>query len=306
MMNSINKALKKYWQLYTLLMLPLTALIVFNYVPMVGLQIAFKDYRIQDGMRDSMWVGLEQFARFFNAYQFWKVLRNTIILSLYAILAAFPFPILFALCLNIITRERYKKTVQTIVCMPHFISVMVLVGILMQILHPMTGVYGSLIRSLTGSTPSDPMAKPALFPHLYVWSGVWQGFGYNSIIYTAALTNVSSELHEAAQIDGASRLQRVRHVDVPAILPTIVIMLILRTGHVMSIGFEKAYLMQNNLNISSSEIISTFVYKRGLGSGSGNDYSYSAAIGMFNSLVNLLLIVVVNSISSRLGETSLW
>jgi putative aldouronate transport system permease protein len=306
MVTSIRNALKKYWQLYTLLMLPLTALIIFSYVPMVGLQIAFKDYRIQDGMRNSLWVGLGQFESFFNAYQFWKVLRNTIVLSLYAILAAFPFPIMFALCLNIVTRERYKKVVQTIVCMPHFISVVVLVGILMQILHPMTGVYGSLMRSLTGTTPNDPMANPTLFPHLYVWSGVWQGFGYNSIIYTAALTNVSAELHEAAQIDGASRFQRVRHVDIPAILPTIVSMLILRTGHVMSIGFEKAYLMQNNLNISSSEIISTFVYKMGLGSGASNDYSYSAAIGMFNSVVNLLLIVIVNSISSRLGETSLW
>lgn len=306
MRHILQKYIKPYWQLYSLLCLPLAALVIFNYVPMAGLQIVFKNYKIQNGMHGSEWVGLKQFTRFFEAYQFLTVLKNTIIVSLYSVFASFPFPILFALTLNVVTGKRYKKVVQTIVCMPHFISVVVLVGMLMQILHPITGVYGTIVRSLTGVTPSDPMGSPTVFPHLYVWSGVWQGFGYGSIIYTAALTNVSAELHEAAQIDGANRFQRVIHVDLPAIAPTIVIMMILRTGRVMSIGFEKAYLMQNDLNISASEIISTFVYKKGLGSGASNDYSYSAAISMFNSLVNLILITVVNYISSRVGETSLW
>jgi len=231
---------------------------------------------------------------------------NTITLSLYAILAAFPFPILFALVLNTVEHPKLKKTVQTITYMPHFISVVVIVGMMMQIFHPMAGLYGRFMHALTGEIPSDLFANPKAFPHLYVWSGVWQGFGYNSIIYIAALTNVSAEIHEAAEVDGASRFQRVIHVDFPALLPTITIMLILRMGSIMSIGFEKTYLMQNSLNLSRSEIISTFVYKKGLGAGASNDYSYSTAIGMFNSVVNLILISSVNWFSRRVSETSLW
>ena len=190
--------------------------------------------------------------------------------------------------------------------MPHFISTVVIVAMLMQLFHPMNGLYGKLMQALTGQMPADLFAQPSAFPHLYVWSGVWQGFGYNSIIYLAALTNVSPDLHEAAEVDGASRLQRLIHVDFPALLPTITIMLILRMGAIMSIGFEKTYLMQNSLNLSRSEIISTFVYKKGLASGAANDYSYSAAVGMFNSVVNLVLIVGVNWISRKISENSLW
>lgn len=251
-------------------------------------------------------MGLKNFQKFFTAYQFKNVMVNTLTLSFYALLAAFPFPILFALVLNVIERRRFKKVVQTITYMPHFISIVVLVGMLMQVLHPLVGIYGKVVMALTGEMASDLFADPKMFKHLYVWSGVWQGFGYNSIIYIAALTNVSAELHEAAEVDGASRFQRVIHIDFPALVPTIVIMLILRMGSIMSIGFEKTYLMQNSLNISASEIISTFVYKKGLGAGVGNDYSYSTAIGMFNSVVNLILITTVNFISRRVSETSLW
>lgn len=306
MLNKLRKKYVPYWQLYVFLLLPVIYILVFAYWPMFGLQIAFKKFTIVKGIWDSPWVGFKNFIKFFNAYQFESVMVNTLTLSLYALLAAFPFPILFALVLNVVEKQRFKKVVQTITYMPHFISVVVLVGMLLQIFHPMVGLYGKFMTALTGQIPADLFANPKAFKHLYVWSGVWQQFGYNSIIYIAALTNVSAELHEAAEVDGASRFQRVLHIDFPAIVPTVVIMLIMRMGTILSIGFEKTYLMQNDLNLSASEIISTFVYKKGLGAGVGNDYSYSTAIGMFNSVVNLILITTVNFIAGKVGETSLW
>lgn len=306
MLKKLRMKYAPYWQLYVFLLLPVAYILIFAYGPMFGLQIAFKKFSIVTGIWDSPWVGLKNFTKFFNAYQFTNIMYNTLSLSIYAILAAFPFPILFALMLNTIEHEKLKKTVQTITYMPHFISTVVIVAMLMQLFHPMNGLYGKLMQALTGQMPADLFAQPSAFPHLYVWSGVWQGFGYNSIIYLAALTNVSPDLHEAAEVDGASRLQRLIHVDFPALLPTITIMLILRMGAIMSIGFEKTYLMQNSLNLSRSEIISTFVYKKGLASGAANDYSYSAAVGMFNSVVNLVLIVGVNWISRKISENSLW
>lgn len=306
MLKKLRMKYAPYWQLYVFLLLPVAYILIFAYWPMFGLQIAFKKFSIVTSVWDSPWVGLKNFTKFFNAYQFTNIMYNTLSLSIYAILAAFPFPILFALMLNTIEHEKLKKTVQTITYMPHFISTVVIVAMLMQLFHPMNGLYGKLMQALTGQMPADLFAQPSAFPHLYVWSGVWQGFGYNSIIYLAALTNVSPDLHEAAEVDGASRLQRLIHVDFPALLPTITIMLILRMGAIMSIGFEKTYLMQNSLNLSRSEIISTFVYKKGLASGAANDYSYSAAVGMFNSVVNLVLIVGVNWISRKISENSLW
>ena len=201
---------------------------------------------------------------------------------------------------------RYKKIIQTVTYMPHFISVVVLVGMIIQIFHPMMGLYGYFYGLFhNGAHPADLMGNSNAFPHLYVWSGIWQGFGWGSIIYMAALASVSMELHEAAEIDGASRFQRVLHVDLPAILPTVTIMLILRAGQVMSVGFEKAFLMQNSLNLRSSEVISTYVYKVGLASAT-SDFAFSTAIGMFNSVVNMLMIVMVNALSRKLSETSLW
>ncbi|MBQ2955432.1 MAG: sugar ABC transporter permease [Clostridia bacterium] len=304
--KKLFKSYKQHWQLFVFLIIPVAYILIFAYWPMFGLQIAFKKFSIVKGIAGSPWVGMKNFIKFFNAYQFEQVITNTLTLSLYALIAAFPFPIIFALVLNVVENAKYKKIVQTITYMPHFISIVVLVGMLMQIFHPMVGLYGKFYKAITGEMATDLFSKPAMFKHLYVWSGVWQGFGYNSIIYIAALTNVSGELHEAAEVDGASRFQRVIHIDFPALVPTIVIMLILRMGSIMSIGFEKTYLMQNSLNISASEIISTFVYKKGLGAGVGNDYSYSTAIGMFNSIVNLILITTVNTISRRVSETSLW
>lgn len=293
-------------QLYLFMLIPFAYIIIFAYVPMYGLQIAFKSFKPKLGIWGSPWVGFDQFVKFFKSYQFSRVVPNTLILSFYAIIAAFPIPIVYALMLNSLTNDRFKKVTSNITNLPHFISVVVTVGILTQVFNPRTGLYGSIVMSLTGAYPSDPFKSAENFRHFYVWSGVWQNFGWDSIIYTAALAAVSPEQHEAAQIDGASRFQRVLHVDLPAILPTIVIMMILRCGKVMSVGFEKVWLLQNSLNLNASEVISTYIYKMGIASTGTTDYSYSTAIGFFNSAINLILISLVNWVSKKVGETSLW
>jgi putative aldouronate transport system permease protein len=306
MVQGIQKKYGRYWQLYLFLVLPAAYSVIFAYIPMFGVQIAFKKFTILGGIWGSPWTGLANFKKFFNSYMFSRVIGNTLRISLYEIIAGFPFPVIFALCLNTIENRRYKKALQTITYMPHFISVVVVVGILMQIFHPLNGVYGSVVKSLTGQTAADLFGKPGAFPHLYVWSGIWQSFGWSSIIYVASLTSVPEELYEAARVDGASRFKMIFHVDLPALAPTITILLILRLGAVMSLGFEKAWLMQNSLNLRTSELISTYVYKQGLAAGGPTDFSYAAAIGLFNSAVNLLLIVMVNKTANKLSETSLW
>ena len=293
-------------QLYLFMLIPLIQLFIFHYMPMYGLTIAFKNFKPALGIWGSQWVGFDQFTKFLKSYQFGRIVPNTLILSLYTILASFPIPIIFALILNSMRGERFKKVTSTITQMPHFISTVVLVGIFMQIFNNRVGLYGNLVMRLTGSYPSDMFGSAANFRHIYVWTGVWQSFGWNAIIYTAALSGVSPDLHEAAQIDGATRFQRVLHVDLPCILPTIVIMLILRSGNVMSVGFEKVFLLQNSLNKSTSDVISTYVYTIGLSGSGTNNYSYATAINMFNSVINLILITLVNWISRKVGETSLW
>lgn len=304
--TKLRKIFRRDWQLYVFMLIPLIWVIIFCYAPMFGAQIAFRKYQPRLGIWDSPWVGFYQFKKFFNSYQFSRVMMNTVVISLYTILCSFPLPIIFALVLNSTRSHKFRTVTQTIVTMPHFISVVVLVGILLQIFNSRTGVYGTLMELITGAYPEDLFSKPANFRHMYVWSGVWQQFGWNSIVYIAALAAVSPELHEAAQIDGASRFQRMLHVDLPAILPTITIMLILRMGSVMTIGFEKVYLMQNSLNLTASEIISTYVYKVGLSSAGTTDLSYSTAIGLFNSAINLVLISVTNFIARKLGGNGLW
>lgn len=304
--TKLRKIFRRDWQLYVFMLIPLIWVIIFCYAPMFGAQIAFRKYQPRLGIWDSPWVGFYQFKKFFNSYQFSRVMMNTVVISLYTILCSFPLPIIFALVLNSTRSHKFRTVTQTIVTMPHFISVVVLVGILLQIFNSRTGVYGTLMESIIGAYPEDLFSKPANFRHMYVWSGVWQQFGWNSIVYIAALAAVSPELHEAAQIDGASRFQRMLHVDLPAILPTITIMLILRMGSVMTIGFEKVYLMQNSLNLTASEIISTYVYKVGLSSAGTTDLSYSTAIGLFNSAINLVLISVTNFIARKLGGNGLW
>ena len=293
------------WQLYLFLVIPVALTLIFRYYPMLGIQIAFKNFDYRLGIWGSPWVGLRHFGRFVKSYQFSRVLFNTLRLSLYGLIAGFPLPILFALLLNALPFKRYKKLVQTVTYMPHFISVVVMVGIISQLLNIHVGIYGQAYKAFTGTTAPDVLGIASAFPHVYVWSGVWQGLGFNSIIYVAALAGVDAELHEAAEIDGASLFQRVLHIDFPTILPTASIMLILACGNVLSVGFEKVYLMQNTLNQRTSEVISTYVYKVGMVTG-GGDFSFGTAVGMFNSIVNFALLMLVNFCTKKLGGNSLW
>lgn len=298
--------LKRDWQLYLFILIPVIYIIIFAYVPMGGLQIAFKDFAARKGIFGSPWVGFKHFNKFFHSAYFGRTVGNTLLLSAYSLACGWPLPILVALMLNCYKSQKVKNVTQTLITLPHFISVVVLVGMLFQLFSARNGIYGAAIYALTGSRPADPFATPTNFRHFYLWSGVWQDFGWGSIIYLAALAGVDPSLHEAATVDGASRFKRVLNVDLPAILPTIVIMLILRFGSIMSIGFEKVFLLQNDLNLSCSEVISTYVYKVGLSGGGKTDFSYATAIGFFNSVVNLVLIVVVNFIAGKVGNTSLW
>lgn len=293
------------WQIYLLLLLPVTYLIVFSYVPMSGLVLAFKKYNVNDGIWGSPWVGMKNFQRFFQSYKFRLVMKNTLVLSLYSLAVSFPIPILFALFLNALPGKRYKKIIQTVTYVPHFISTVVMVGLLFQILNNRNGIYGSLYTLITQKTAPNLLSDGSKFKHIYVWSGVWQSAGYNAIIYIAALAGVDQSLHEAAQIDGASRFQRIFYVDVPAILPTASIMLILAVGRIMNVGFEKVLLMQNSLNMNDSEIVSTYVYKVGLASGV-TDFSLSTAIGMFNSVINFILLLLANEGSKRLNGNGIF
>ena len=308
---SLNRFLmhfKRDWQLHLLILIPVAYMLIFHYVPMYGLQMAFRDYSATKGIADSTWVGLKWFLRFMDSAEFLEVLSNTVILSLYTIVVSFPLPIIFALMLNAMRSEKYKKIVQQVAYMPHFISTVVLVMLVSMVCSPVSGIYGNMFRLLGGEgIPRGFYTKPEAFRHLYVWSGVWQTLGWSTIIYTAALAGVSQELHEAAMIDGASRWQRVLNVDLPSIMPTVCIMLIMRFGQIMSVGFEKTFLMQSELNKGVSEVISTYVYNKGMG-GSMKDYSFGAAVGMFNSLVNCAMLLLVNKITAWLssGENSLF
>lgn len=298
----ISVEVKRHWQLYLMLVLPVTYLIIFAYLPMGGAVIAFKDYSIRGGIWGSEWVGLKHFKNFFTTPDFKNLMTNTLALSLYSLIISFPMPILLALAINEMRGRHYKKVVQMVTYLPYFISTVVLVGIMQNIFSVRTGLVNNIIM-LFGGKAVDFMGKPGLFRSLYVWSGVWQGMGYSAVIYIAALASVDISQTEAAIIDGAGRFARVWNVDIPAIMLTIVIQLILAVGSIMSLGFEKVYLMQNPVNMQTSEIISTFVYKRGL---INFQYSYATAVGLFNSVCNMVLIVLANMFSKRVNETSLW
>lgn len=294
---------RKNWSLYLLVSIPLAYLIIFRYIPMYGVQIAFRNYVPAKGITGSAWVGLKHFYKFINNYQFKQILWNTIAISLYQ-LVTFPLPIILAVLLNYVRREKFKKTVQMISYAPHFISTVVMVGIIIQFLDARSGAVNKIIVAFGGEAQNF-MAYPQYFRHIYVWTGVWQGIGYSSIIYIAALAGVSSELHEAAIIDGASIVKRIWYVDLPTILPTIAIMLILQCGSILSVGYEKIYLMQNSLNLSQSEIISTYVYKQGIASAIPQ-YSYSTAIGLFVSVINVIMLIIVNKTTDKLTGNSLF
>jgi multiple sugar transport system permease protein/putative aldouronate transport system permease protein len=272
---------------------------------MGGLIIAFKKYNFAKGIFGSPWVGFDNFRRFFESYKFSQVLTNTLTLSLYSLVITFPIPVIFALLLNALPLRRYQKIIQTITYNPYFISTVVMVGLIFQVLNNRNGLYGAIGMLLTNVMPPDILAEGKYFKHIFVWSAVWQSTGYSSIIYFAALSNVDPTLHEAALVDGATRFQRVLYVDIPCILPTASIMLILAVGGIMNVAFEKTLLMQNSLNLNYSEVISTYVYKVGLASGI-NDFSLSAAIGMFNSVINFILLLIANWGSKKLNGSGIF
>ena len=287
-----------------MIILPFLYFLLFEFGPLYGLVIAFRDYRSRAGIWGSKWVGLDKFDEFFRNRQWKNYVGNTISISLYSICVGFPVPIIFALMLHINERPVLKKITQNVSYMPHFISTVILIGILNQILSPFGGIYASIVTAL-GGTATDIRSSADAFPHLYQWSGTWQGMGWSAILYVAALAGGPMELHEAAKIDGASRVQRVLNVDLPSIIPTICIMLILRFGSIISVGHEKAYLMQTSDNLERSEIISTYVYKNGVG---GGKMSFGTAVGLMNSVINTCLIILVNAITNRLsdGENGLF
>ena len=298
-----GRGIRRNWGLYLLLLPAVVLLFCFNYLPMYGVQIAFKEFSPSQGIQGSPWVGLENFQKFFNSFQSKNLIWNTVSLSLYSLIAGFPFPIILALMVNQIRVKRFKQVLQVVTYLPHFISTVVMVGIMLILLSPSNGIYGNLARVFGVQNPTNIMGEASAFQHVYVWSDVWQHAGWDSIIYIAALAAVDPSLYEAATVDGASKIQRLWHIDLPFLIPTAVILLIMRAGNVMNLGFEKVYLMQNPLNTSISEVISTYVYKIGMIS---NQYSLSAAVNLFNTVINFVLLILVNGFSKKLGDTSLW
>ncbi len=288
--------------LYLFLLPALAYLIIFHYWPIYGAQIAFKDFKPGLGIIGSPWVGLKHFERFLTSYMFVTLIKNTLTISLYQIFAGLPFSILLAISLQYSFSKTFKKFAQTATYAPHFISQVVMVGIMLIFLSPQNGIINIIIKNL-GGDPVFFMGNPDLFKHIYVWSGVWQGVGWGSIIFLAVLTNVNPELHEAAKIDGANKLQRVWNIDIPVIMPTAIILLIMDMGKALSIGFEKIYLMQNDTNVMVSEVISTYTYKLGI---LNAEYSYTAAIGLFNNIINLTLLLIVNKLAKRFTDHSLF
>lgn len=297
-----GKELKRNWLLYLMILPPLIYLIIFAYLPMAGIQLAFKDFKVKQGIWGSPFVGFEHFQRFFSSYNFGLLLKNTIMISIYSLVVGFPIPIIFALMLNYLRLKKLKKTVQMLSYAPYFISTVVMCGMIIIILDPNTGVINRILQ-LLGLEAVNFMGRPELFKSIYVWSGIWQGMGWSSIIYIAALSGVDYELHEAAIVDGASKMKRIWHVDLPSIKPTITMLLILQIGSIMGVGFEKIFLLQNALNFSASDVISTYVYRVGL---VNSDYGYSTAVGLFNAVINLLFLVAANQTAKKLLNESLF
>ncbi len=295
------KKIRRHWELYVVMLPALIYLIIFKYVPMYGVVLAFKNFNLSQGILGSPWCGFQHFREFFSSYEFSRLLINTLGISIYNLVASFFPPIILAIALNYVTSKAVGKTVQMVTYMPHFISTAILVSILYQVLS-LNGIVNQTIKSLGGHAIYF-MGNAAMFKSIYVWSDVWQTTGYSAIIYLAALSSVNPELYEAAMMDGASIWQRIIHIDIPGIVPTAVILLILGCGKIVDVGYEKVYLMQNQLNTSTSEVISTYVYKIGLVS---MQYSYSTAINLFQSVISLIMVTLVNWVSRRVSDTSLW
>lgn len=302
--GNLWRRIARNWGLYLLLLPALTLLICFTYKPMYGVLIAFKEYKPIKGILGSAWADpwYKYFKKFFDSFQFKTTIRNTLVITLYSMLVMFPLPIILALGINQLKNRTYRKFFQTVTYMPHFISTVVMVGLLTLLLSPGSGLLGAICGMLGIKAPNF-LGQPSAFKHLYVWSDVWQHVGWDSIIYIAALSSVDPSLYEAATVDGATNLQKIKYVDIPMLVPTAVIMLIMRFGSLMSLGFEKVYLMQNDLNLTASEVISTYVYKIGI---INVQYSYSAAINLFSTVINFILLILVNQISKKVSDNSLW
>lgn len=299
--GALLKCIKRYYWLYLCILPMLVWFLIFHYAPMGGIVVAFKRYSGTKSIWESSWVGLKWFEEFFSSPYAFTVIKNTLVLSLYS-LSTFPLAIILALFFNEIRNARFKKIAQTVMYAPHFISTVVLVSMLQLFFSPQYGFINTIIKAL-GGQPYSFMIEAEAFPHMYVWSGVWQNLGWNCIIYVAALAGVDPGLHEAARIDGASRLQRIVHINLPTIMPTVIITLIMSVGSIMAVGTDKVLLMKNDLNISASEVIGTYVYERGLISG---EFGYATAVGLFTNVVNLILLLTVNRISAKVSDTSLF
>jgi len=300
--SQAQRAWRLHWQLYLLAIVPIAYFVIFKYIPMAFNVIAFKDYSPVLGPWGSEWVGLQNFRLLFANPVFAELLKNTVFLAFYLVLASFPIPILLAIALNEIRNGWFKRTVQMVTYAPYFISTVVVVSMTILVLSPRAGIVNEGL-GLFGIDPINFLGDPGYFRHIYVWSDVWQTAGYSAVIYMAALAGIDPALHESAKVDGATRLQRIRHIDLPGIMPTAVIILILGVGNTMAIGFEKAYLLQNDLNLAVSEIIPTYVYKTGL---INADFSMATAVGLFNSVINFVLLLVVNSAAKRITGNGLW
>lgn len=296
--------IKANWQLYVMLLIPFIYVVVFMYVPMFGVQIAFRDYLPVDGIWGSEWVGLKHFRRFFSNPQCWDIIKNTFIISVYTQLLNIPFPIILAIAFDYARGRLYKKTVQMVTFLPHFLSTVIVVSMMNLIFDNRTGIVNNLLELAFG-TKINFLGNPEYFRSMFVWSGIWQNVGWSSILYISALSGVDPQVHEAAIIDGANKLRRIWHIDLTAIRPTIAIMVIKSMGSVLSVGFDKAYLMQNPLNLQYSEVLSTYEYKMGT-AGMVPNYSYAAAIGLMLAVVSFILTMVTNKISRKLSGSGLW
>lgn len=290
----LKRRLVSNWQLYAMLLIPLAVTIIYKYVPMYGIQIAFRDYKASRGMFGSEWVGLEWFRRFFSSPNCIRMIKNTVLLSLYSLLWSFPIPIILALMINQLRFHRFKRVVQTVLYAPHFISIMVVCGMIRIFLSPS----GGLINLLMG-TNIDFLTEASAFRTIYIASGIWQDAGWGMIVYMATLSNIDTTQYEAAKIDGASVFQRIRHIDIPELIPTIVLMLIMSAGNLMNVGFEKVWLLQTDLNKATSDVIAVYVYQQGI---ENAKYSYSTAVGLFNTVVNIILLIIVNKICSKMSD----
>jgi len=293
----------RHWQFYLIVALPMLYFILFKYVPMYGILLGFKRYRVSKGIWGSPWVGFYQFAKFFKNPSSLRIMYNTFLLSMYALVSSIPLAVILAIALNETRSRLWRKSVQMVTYAPYFISTVVMVAILMQFLDPALGLFNT-VRNAFGKESLNFMGEAKLFKHIYVWSALWQNTGYNAIIYLAALTGINPELYEAAKVDGVNKFQKIWYVDLPCIQNTIIIMFIMNMGFVMSLGFEKAFLMQNPLNLETAEIMSTYVYKMGL---INSDFSYSTAIDMINSVINIILILTFNKLAKlRSEDGGLW